>query len=642
MKSVVRTLLMHSGDWLVALARPVRQMMAAALDLFLCLIATWLAFYLRGGAWDLWSGPVLFVAALAAFLWILLALRLSIYQSIIRFSGGRTVVSLALGSSLLSLTLLAILLPLQVPGVPRTVALIMPLVLFVLLTLSRTLISIILVDILHMVKAEAPPRRVLIYGAGMAGTQLAASLRRERNISVIAFVDDDARLDQHRIDGLVVWRSGRLPHVLERFQIDEVLLAIPSATRARRREIIAQLQKGRIRVRSLPSVASIIDGQVSINDLRDVQVDELLGRDPVAPNEILLGKTLVGKRVLVTGAGGSIGSELCRQIVKCRPALLVLADQSEYGLYAIEGELRDMLAALDIEVSIVPELTNVADHDATARLFERWRPQSVYHAAAYKHVPLVEANPLAGIRNNVIGTLNCCLAAEAVGVESMILVSTDKAVRPTNVMGASKRVCEMILQARAAAQTGTTFTMVRFGNVLGSSGSVVPRFKRQIAAGGPVTLTDRRITRYFMTIPEAAQLVLQAGGMAKGGDVFVLDMGSPIRIHDLATAMVNLSGLTVRDDDNPDGDIEIVEIGLRPGEKLYEELLIGADSQRTIHERIVRANEAMMPWADLHARLQALQAMVRDGDRDGTRAWLHAVVPEFVVADTSEEAAARA
>lgn len=617
------------ANWLVDLPRPVRQLVAVTLDLGLCLIATWLAFYLRLGSWDLSSGPVLIVAGLTMFVWLLLALRLSVYQSVVRFSGGRTLLTLGLACVLLSLVLASILLPLRINGVPRTVVVILPLVLFVLLGLSRSLAGLLLVDMLHLVRRQAPPRRVVIYGAGAAGTQLAAGLRREQGLNVVGFIDDDPRIDLQRIDGLTIWHMRRLADVLKAQQVDEVVLAMPSASRARRRQIIDELQPYSVKVRSLPSMGNLIDGQVAVSDIRDVQVDELLGRDPVAPNEILMGRTLVGKRVLVTGAGGSIGSELCRQIIRCNPAQLVLVEQSEYGLYAIEGELRQWVSANGCNVPIIAELANVADASTVERLFRRWQPQTVYHAAAYKHVPLVEANPIAGIRNNVLGTLHCCLAAEAVGVETMILVSTDKAVRPTNVMGATKRICELILQARAAEQSGTVFTMVRFGNVLGSSGSVVPRFKAQIAEGGPITLTDRRITRYFMTIPEAAQLVIQAGGMAKGGDVFVLDMGEPIRILDLAEAMIRLSGLTVRDNDNLDGDIAIVEIGLRDGEKLYEELLIGENPQRTVHERIVRAQEVMVPWTQLQASLDTVDKATRAGDVAAAMGVVRTLVPEY-------------
>lgn len=611
------------------LRRPVRKSMAIVLDLVLCVVAVWLAQYLRTGAWDLFSRQILIVCVFASLAWLLIAMRLSIYKSVIRFSGGRTVLALAAGCGALAVVLAVFLFAWYVPQVPRTVAILQPLVLFNLLALSRMLISLLLVDLLHMAKAEAPPRRVLIYGAGLAGTLLAGSLRRERDISVVGFVDDDRRLDMQRIDGLTVWHSARLAEVIGRQLVDEVLLAIPSASRARRREIVAELRTASIRVRSLPSVTSIIDGQVSVSDLRDVQVDELLGRDPVAPNEILMGRTLTGKRVLVTGAGGSIGSELCRQIMLCNPTELILVDQSELGLYSIEAELREALAKSGRPIQLFAELCDVADQGMASRLMARWRPETVFHAAAYKHVPLVEANPIAGIRNNVQGTLNCALAAQAAGTRAFILISTDKAVRPTNVMGASKRVCELILQALAGEKSGTLFTMVRFGNVLGSSGSVVPRFKAQIAAGGPVTITDTRITRYFMTIPEAAQLVIQAGGMAKGGDVFVLDMGQPIRILDMATAMISLSGLSVRNADNPDGDIEIVEVGLRDGEKLYEELLIGNNPEQTMHERIMRAQEHMIPWSILSASLDRMKQLAAAGDAASLVQILRELVPEF-------------
>jgi FlaA1/EpsC-like NDP-sugar epimerase len=360
-----------------------------------------------------------------------------------------------------------------------------------------------------------------------------------------------------------------------------------------------------------------------------VQIEDLLGRDPITPNELLMGRSIVAKGVMVTGAGGSIGSELCRQIIQFRPRRLILVEQSEYLLYEIERELRQLAAEEGCRVEIVPELADVADRDSVFRIFKRWRPESVYHAAAYKHVPLVEANPIAGLRNNIFSTLYCALAAEAVGVGRFILVSTDKAVRPTNVMGASKRVCELIFQARAHEQQATLFTMVRFGNVLGSSGSVVPLFKSQIAAGGPVTITHRDVTRFFMTIPEASQLVIQAGGMARGGEVFVLDMGQPLHIQDLAETMIRLSGLSVRDATTPDGDIEIVEVGLRPGEKLYEELLIGDNPAATMHPRIMQARETMLPWETLSGSLDDLESFLKRGDAAGALRILRKLVPEY-------------
>ncbi len=387
------------------------------------------------------------------------------------------------------------------------------------------------------------------------------------------------------------------------------------------------MQPHGVEVRALPSTAEIISGQVTLSDLREVEIEDLLGRDPVPPNELLLGRNVAGKTVLVTGAGGSIGSELCRQILRAHPQRLVLVEHSEFALYTISEELRADPVLSGCE--LMTELCNVCDAEAVGRIFARYRPETVFHSAAYKHVPLVEANPIAGVCNNVFGTLNCCLAAEAAGVASFILISTDKAVRPTNVMGASKRVCELVLQARAALGGGTTFTMVRFGNVLGSSGSVIPRFKAQIAAGGPVTVTDREVTRYFMTIPEAAQLVIQAGAMAEGGDVFVLDMGEPVKIIELAKTLIRLSHRSVRDDEHPSGEIEIVEIGLRDGEKKYEELLIGNDPQPTLHPRIIKAHEDSLPWNELEAKLTELRTAAAAGDGAEVVEVLRYLVPGF-------------
>ena len=450
-------------------------------------------------------------------------------------------------------------------------------------------------------------------------------------MDLVGFVDDDARLDGQRLDGVRVFGSFRLRQVLQDTAADEVLLAIPSASRARRREIIEELQGEDVYVRSLPSLTNVIDGSITVSDLREIQIEELLGREAVAANELLMSRTIVGKRVLVSGAGGSIGSELCRQMVRCRPARLVLLEQSEFALYSIERELDAMMRALGETVPLELELANVSERSAMRRVYNRHRPETVFHAAAYKHVPLVEANPISGLRNNIMGTLYSVEAAEEFGATNFTLISTDKAVRPTNIMGASKRVCELILQARAAnPDVGTIFSMVRFGNVLGSSGSVVPLFKAQIAAGGPLTLTHREITRYFMTIPEAAQLVIQASAMAKGGEVFVLDMGEPVRIADLARAMVRLSGLNIRDADHPDGDIEIVETGLRPGEKLYEELLIGNNPEPTNHPRIMRARERLLQWSELDAMLKELDTTIRGtGDAVAAMQIIGRLVPEY-------------
>ncbi|UZW58096.1 polysaccharide biosynthesis protein (plasmid) [Sphingobium sp. JS3065] len=555
---------------------------------------------------------------------------MGIYRNLIRFSGARASGRLFYACALLSAPLTIIFGWVQVSGVPRTTSLLHPMIFFLLMLFLRLSMRFVVSDLLHLARGNGEERRrLLIYGAGRGGQQLANSLRQEPHLVLVGYVDDDPRLSEQQLDGFTVWHSSLLDRILEERQVDEVLLAIPSALRGRRREIVTALQTRKIRVRMLPGIGQLIDGHVTVSDLRDVQVEDLLGRDPVAPNEMLMRRSLLSKNVLVTGAGGSIGSELCRQIIRSHPRRLILVEQSEYFLYAIERELRQMASQEGHDVEIVPELADVADRDSVFRIFRRWQPESVYHAAAYKHVPLVESNPIAGLRNNIFSTLHCALAAEAVGVKRFILVSTDKAVRPTNVMGASKRVCELILQARAQEQKNTLFTMVRFGNVLGSSGSVVPLFKAQIASGGPVTITHREVTRYFMTIPEASQLVIQAGGMALGGEVFVLDMGQPVRIVDLAETMVRLSGLSVRDEVTPGGDIEIVEVGLRPGEKLYEELLIGDNPAPTAHSRIMQAREAVHPWEKLADELTSLEGFLSRGDVNKSVQMLRYLVPEY-------------
>ncbi len=620
----------HWLAWLADLPRRRRQQVAIMMDAVLCVVAVWIALSLRVGEWNLFTRPVFILSAVAIILWFPIALRWGIYLSIIRFSGGRTMMGLAVASALFAIPMVLIFMVVGIAGVPRTMGLLHPIIFLALLSVSRLTIRFALVDILHRANGGRELRRVLIYGAGRAGQQLSLSLRHEPHVQVLGYIDDDVRLNGQRLDGIPIYSSDRLAWAIRTLMIDEVLIGLPRISRARRREIIDALQNFQVQVRVLPSLSRIMDGEVSINDLRAVQIEDLLGRDPVAPNALLMGRNIVGKTVLVSGAGGSIGSELCRQILSFRPHRLILVDQSEYALYAIDDELTAAAAQIDgPAIAIVPELGNVADRDSISRIYSRWRPDTVFHAAAYKHVPLVETNPVAGMRNNIFGTLFSCLAAEEVGVATFILISTDKAVRPTNIMGASKRVCELILQARSAKRRSTVFTMVRFGNVLGSSGSVVPRFMAQIRAGGPVTLTHRDVTRYFMTIPEAAQLVIQAGAMAKGGEVFVLDMGQPVRIRDLAASMIRLSGLSVRDDTYPDGDIEIREIGMRPGEKLYEELLIGEDPQSTMHERIIRASETMLDWDDLERALDVLAGHLARGEADEALQILRALVPEY-------------
>jgi len=456
------------------------------------------------------------------------------------------------------------------------------------------------------------------------------ALRQSQEMKVTGFVDDDITLSGQTLDGLRVYRPTQLSEVIVQKQITDVLLAIPSATRKRRDEIISDLRRFAVNVRTLPGMLDLVHGRVKVSDLHEITIDDLLGRDRVAPDVALLRRNVTGNVVLVTGAGGSIGSELCRQIVDNAPQTVLLLDHSEYALYAIHRELSGLIAIDGLNIEIVPLLGSVADVRMMDHVFGTWKPQLVFHAAAYKHVPLVEQNVVEAVRNNVIGTLRLTQAALRHGTAHVVLISTDKAVRPTSIMGTTKRLAEQVLQALAVQQNDTCLSMVRFGNVLGSSGSVVPLFRAQAHAGGPVTITHREMTRYFMLIPEAAQLVIQAGAMARGGEVFLLDMGEPVKILDLAYSVIALSGLTVRDEANPDGDIEIREVGLRPGEKLYEELLIEDAAEASDHPLIMKASEAFIPWERLEPALMRLQAMIEQNDEAGLVAELQTLVPEFV------------
>ncbi|EFZ52154.1 capsular polysaccharide biosynthesis capD domain protein [Shigella sonnei 53G] len=469
------------------------------------------------------------------------------------------------------------------------------------------------------VKGSAP---VLIYGAGESGRQLLPALMQAKEYFPVAFVDDNPRLHKAVIHGVTVYPSDKLSYLVDRYGIKKILLAMPSVSKSQRQKVITRLEHLPCEVLSIPGMVDLVEGRAQISNLKKVSIDDLLGRDPVAPDAKLMAENITGKAVMVTGAGGSIGSELCRQIVRYKPAKLVLFELSEYALYAIEKELSALCDKEVLNVPVIPLLGSVQRQNRLQMVMKSFGIQTVYHAAAYKHVPLVEHNVVEGVRNNVFGTLYCAESAIESGVETFVLISTDKAVRPTNTMGTTKRLAELVLQALSARQSQTRFCMVRFGNVLGSSGSVVPLFEKQIAQGGPVTLTHRDIIRYFMTIPEASQLVIQAGAMGHGGDVFVLDMGDPVKIYDLAKRMIRLSGLSVRDDKNPDGDIAIEVTGLRPGEKLYEELLIGDSVQGTSHPRIMTANEVMLPWQDLSLLLKELDQACHDFDHERIRSLL--------------------
>ena len=617
---------------LVGLRRAIKIALMLILDAVLCVGAVLIAFSLRLGNWHLWNDGIGKVVFVCLALWLPIFLLRGVYQSVVRFIGTRTVIGIAVSCMVMTVALTAIFTLNSVPGVPRTIAVIQPMVFGALLVTSRLFARYVFFDLLNRRNFIGHRQRALIYGAGSAGRQLAVSLRHEPSILLQGYLDDDERLAGQRLDGVKVFLGDKAATYISRLGIDTVILAVPNASRQQRETIIRKFENLSVRVLIVPKMADLLDGSLSMGDLRDIEVTDLLGRDQVPPNHLLLYRTVGNRSVMITGAGGSIGSELCRQVSQLQPARIILVEMTEHALYLIETELRELQKAghLGEEVEIRAELGNIADRNTVVRLFDRWRPETVFHAAAYKHVPLVEENVIAGMRNNIFGTLYCALEAERTETRNFILISTDKAVRPSNVMGASKRVCELVLQALAARGSATRFAIVRFGNVLGSSGSVVPRFQQQIRNGGPVTLTHRDVTRYFMTIPEASQLVIQAGAMAEGGEVYVLDMGEPIKIHDLARTMIHLSGLSVRDGTNPGGDIEICEIGLRKGEKLYEELLIGDSPEATHHPRIMRARETFIEWGALADLLEKLDASLLDGDRQHSLQLLSALVPEFV------------
>ena len=488
-----------------------------------------------------------------------------------------------------------------------------------------------------LIRRNQKRESVIVYGAGIAGAQLVSNILAGDDYLPVVVVDDDKKLQGQRVHGLRVKSPQRLPDLVDKYRASSILLAIPSATRRARRRVLEDISQIPVRVQTVPDVADIIAGKARIDDLSAIDVADLLGRNSIPPNTKLLSVSIAGKNVMVTGAGGSIGSELCRQILMQRPKRLVLFEISEAALYEIDRQLHKLASKEDIQCEITALLGSVQQQSRVREAMDAFKVQTVYHAAAYKHVPIVEQNLIEGITNNVIGTWRMVQAAIDAGVQSFVLVSTDKAVNPTSVMGATKRLAELILQAYQKLEHGTRFSMVRFGNVLESSGSVVPLFEEQIRNGGPVTVTHRDIVRYFMTIPEAAQLVIQAGAMAEGGDVFVLDMGEPVRIDDLARRMISLMGLTVRDKSNPDGDIDIAYIGLRPAEKLYEELLIGANSSGTGHPRIMRADEHSLPYNALVSLIEALQSAIETQDRAKARELLVSAVREYSPASGIED-----
>lgn len=604
--------------FVTGLSRRSKQLIVLVTDAVYILFTVWLSFSLRYETIHLPDGKEWIAYICAVVLALPIFIRSGFYRSVFRYSGFAalsTVVQACFQYGVLYFMAIMLFLP---AGLPRSIGILQPLLLLLAIGSSRAMARFWFHPGYGPSTATCIKERLLIFGAGSAGIQIASALQHNAGYSVEGFVDDDVTLCGTRINGITVYSPQSVPSLVKNQEISTILIALPSAKRSRRHEIYRSFEDLGVNIRTLPEIEAIADGKLSISDIREVDIEDLLGRDPVPPDPALFSRCIEGKTVMVTGAGGSIGSELCRQILARNPKRLLLLEQSEYNLYVLHQELTERIHAHGFQVHLVPLLGDVTDRRHMLELCTSYRPETIYHAAAYKHVPMVEGNPAEGLRNNVFGTLSVAEAAQQCGANHMILISTDKAVRPTNIMGASKRIAELVLQAFAAMQVhgGTCFSMVRFGNVLGSSGSVVPLFRQQINNGGPVTVTHQDVTRYFMTIPEAAQLVIQAGAMAKGGDVFLLDMGEPVRIIDLARRMIELSGLTIKDKETPDGDIEIVVTGLRPGEKLYEELLVADNPIPTTHPRIFKAHEYLVSMDELREYLDTLESVITAGDCD--------------------------
>jgi len=595
------------------------------MDSLIVIVSLLLSFSIRLGEWywpsDIFIFCLIFGAPIIA---LPVFYIFGIYQSIIRYIGFKSLWSIIQAVSFYSLVwgILGFMIIGTDQGIPRSVILINWLLVLLLISGVRMLARWLLVN-----NHEINTINVVIYGAGSAGRQLSIALRESNEYNPIAFIDDDLKLQGQSINEMKVVSHTKLEILIQNYKVKEILLAIPSASRKRRNEIVDFLESFPLMVRSLPGVTELARGRVNVDDLREVSIKDLLGRESVDPNTALLALNITGKVVMVTGAGGSIGSELCRQILLLNPKLVILFEMSEIALYEIDRELTN--SPYNKNIKLISLLGSVLNSKRLIHIFNKFQVQTIYHTAAYKHVPLVEYNNTEGVENNIFGTLNCAQAAINSKVETFVLISTDKAVRPTNTMGATKRYAEMILQALSLQQTYTRFTMVRFGNVLGSSGSVIPMFKKQIKAGGPVTITDKEMIRYFMTIPEAVELVIQAGAMGKGGDVFVLDMGKPIKILDLAIKMINLSGFQIKDQFHPEGDIEIKYTGIRPGEKLYEELLIGNNVSKTDNSMIMCAQENSLKWSELESNLNSLKIAIRESDYQELRDLLIKAIPEF-------------
>lgn len=610
---------------IINLSKPIKNAIKLLFD-FLCLLfCFWAAFFTRIDASSqfvnvAYWGWIIFVILISQAYFV----KAGMYRAIFRYVSA-CFTRVVLQSILFSTFFLALSFYVNGLYFPRSLPFIYFSYSIAIIGGSRLLYRNITYNLTSRKRGEA----VIIYGAGSAGRQLYSTLSQSFEYRPVAFVDEDKKLHYRIIHDISVFPVSHLTELVTLNGVQKILLAIPSASRKQRKKVLSDLKHLHVKVFTVPSTCDLVNDGYKIDQVKEVDIADLLGREPVKPIQTLMCANILNRVVMVTGAGGSIGSELCRQIVRQKPQKLILFDVSEFNLYMIEKELNELIVKEGLSVSILPLMGSVQLEARLVSVMTSFKVETIYHAAAYKHVPLVEHNVSEGVCNNVFGTLHTARAAITAGVKNFVLISTDKAVRPTNIMGATKRMAELVLQALAKEQSTTRFCMVRFGNVLGSSGSVVPLFKSQIKAGGPVTVTDKEITRYFMTIPEAAQLVIQAGSMGQGGDVFVLDMGEPVKIYDLARNMIHLSGFDVRDGYNSDGDIEIKVIGLRPGEKLFEELLIGHNVTGTSHQRIMTANEEHLPWLQLEPLLVKLEVACLGFDNQAIRDILHAAPTAF-------------
>lgn len=627
---------------LISLPRLGKQSLVILVDAFSIALAVWLAYSIRLDRLHSPAGEEFLVYGFSLIIGLPIFVKMGLYRSIFRYAGQHALWSIVRAILFYGLIFFPLIvfwdylgLPKGNTSIPRSLGLLQPLLLLILITLTRSLARIWLLG--HVSISKKAQKRIMIYGAGVSGAQIGSALQRGGQYYLVGYLDDDPQLRHNTINGFTIYGVDEIDMLVNKFGVTDILLALPSIQQSRRNEILSDLRRLHLHVRSLPSMTDLAEGKIKVADIRELDIADLLGRNSVNPNKELFEKSIKNQVVMVTGAGGSIGSELTRQILFSRPKKLILIEQSEFALYDLDTELRSRIKDERLNTELVSLLGNVREYDWLKKIHTTWQINTVYHAAAYKHVPIVEHNITEGVLNNVWGTLNAARAAIESGVDQFVLVSTDKAVRPTNIMGASKRLAEMVLQA-LANQSGvkTQLSIVRFGNVLGSSGSVVPLFRSQINAGGPVTITHTEVTRYFMTIPEAAQLVIQAGAMvsvlgaASKGAVFILDMGPPVKILDLAHRMIELSGFSVQDEHNPDGDIAIEVIGLRSGEKLYEELLIAGNSMPTKHPKIMMAQEDFIVWSELEKKLITLRGLLNAGDTLAVYEQLKNLVTGFV------------